>query len=136
MVSLHKFKDYLRLREAAKKAEQALLNTGQRHYVLPSNGVNLIVVDRKDFRRLKQKHYISQKATVNDMIAESFYFTSYANGIGLLSPDYRKHKQNNYYAYCRAIRKKEAYRKKEARKKKLKAFKKKLIKFFHLGFFS
>ena len=103
-----RFKASLRLREAIRMADKAHLSTGNRFYVLPRNGSNgkeLIVMDRKNFRKLKLKHYINGEVRVFDLVRECFYCTPYANGNQFLSEADRKKKVRQYFAWVDADRK-------------------------------
>lgn len=102
------FKASLRLREAIRMADKAHIATGNRYYVMPRNGSNgkeLIVMDRKNFRKLKLKHYINGDVRVFDLVRECFYCTSYANGSQYLSEADRKKKVQQYFAWVEADRK-------------------------------
>lgn len=103
-----KFKAYLRLREAVKKADNAHAETGERYYVIPAADEKLLVTDRKHFRILKQKGYIHRNRTVADLVAIAFYLTPYRNGSKALSPDYAIEKRKQYFRWvenCRKARK-------------------------------
>jgi hypothetical protein len=102
-----KFKATLRLRKAIQLADAAHARDGHRYYVMPSfnSGGKLLVMDRKNFRQLKLKHYISTKAHVSDLVSESFYFTPYADGNQYLAEADRKKKANQYFAWLEAERK-------------------------------
>ena len=106
---------YLRLREAVRKADEAYSLSGKRHYVLPGAGRNLIVMDRKNFRILKRKGYISQKAVTNDAMLESFYFTPHGDGSGWLSESGRRHKIKQYFSWYATQIKQEKEEKKKLR---------------------
>lgn len=82
-----KLKAYLRYREAVRKADEAHVQTGERYYVIPASGKNktLLIMNRTNFRKLKQKNYITRKAFVRDLEKECFYCTPYRNGTGKLS---------------------------------------------------
>lgn len=107
------FADYLRYREAVKRADKAHEETGERYYVMPVNITKdavsgkpkLIIMDRANFRKLKQKHYISQSATQRDMLYECFYCTPYRDGHGYLDAKGRRIKLFLYFSYCKATRK-------------------------------
>lgn len=104
-----KFIDYLRYREAVKKAEKAHKQTGERYYVMPATGTDkptLIIMNRDNFRKLRKKHYINHNAKVRDLLNECFYCTAYSNGNGFLDAKGRKMKLSLYFSYCQAIRKK------------------------------
>jgi len=99
-----KLKASLRLREAVKKAEDAHCKTGERYYVMPLSGSKgkLIIMDRFNFRKLKQKGYITRKAYVADLERESFYFTPYRNGSCAISPEVANQKRNQYFSWYAA----------------------------------
>lgn len=106
------FVDYLRYREAVKKADNAHTKNGERYYVMPATAPSgsaagkpsLIVMDRYNFRKLKQKHYINRNATQRDLLSECFYCTAYRNGDGYLDAAGRKIKLALYFSYCEATR--------------------------------
>ena len=103
-----KLRDYLRYREAVRKADEAHNKDGDRYYVIPSENkdgkILLLIMDRKNFRKLKQKGYINKDANIRDLVNESFYFTPYVNGDGYLDAEGRKFKRKLYYSYCKAQR--------------------------------
>lgn len=96
-----KLKATLRLREAVKKAEEAHSKTGERFYVMPLSGSDgkLIIMDRFNFRKLKQKGYITYDAHVLDLEKECFYFTSYRNGTSCIVPEVESIKRRQYYCW-------------------------------------
>lgn len=113
-----KLKASLRLREAIRMADKAHSQTGQRYYVMPqhhSGGRKLIVMDRYNFRRLKLKHYIHSEARVFDLVRECFYCTGYRDGKQFLSPDARKHKITQYFAWVDADRRATKQRRKNGK---------------------
>lgn len=104
MNKIRKLIAYLRYREAVKQADKAHQETGERYYVMPYGDGKLIIVDRKNFRSLKNKHYIDHKVKVRDLLAECFYFTPYRNGNGYIDDVARKVKLESYYSYIDAVR--------------------------------
>lgn len=96
------------MREAVKKAEDAHSQTGERYYVMPLSGSKgkLIIMDRLNFRKLKQKGYITHKAHVADLERESFYFTPYRNGSCAISPEIETLKRRQYLGWYNACIKK------------------------------
>ena len=91
----------LRLYEAVRLANKAHRKTGERYYVIPNGrGVKLIITDRKNFRKLKQKHYIHHKVFVRDLTVECFYCTPYRNGSGALSKKAIDLKRRQYIKWC------------------------------------
>lgn len=71
-----------RLKKAIQLADDSHANDGERYYVIPSTekGIKLIVLNRRNFRILKSKGYISRKASVMNLDSESFYATPYRDG--------------------------------------------------------
>lgn len=100
---LKKISATIRLKEAARRAEKAHKETGERYYVMP-NGENgkLLIVDRKAFRALKRKNYIDKRATVNDLTRECFYCTPNRNGNGKLPDEIVKLKQLQFLQFISA----------------------------------
>ena len=105
--------------EAVRQANKEHASTGNRYYVMPTSGTsgNLVIMDRANFRKLKQKHYISHKATQMNLEAECFYCTPYRNGMGELSPMAKSLKRESYYSWVAAVRQ---LRKAEKSKRKAK----------------
>lgn len=104
-----RLKASLRLDKAVKKAEQAHQETGERYYVMPFIGSkgHLVIMDRYNFRKLKQKGYITRNSFVSDLERECFYFTAYRNGSSVISPEIKKLKRKQYFSwYADAIKKK------------------------------
>lgn len=97
-----KFKAYLQLREAVRQADKAHAETGERYYVLPSIDGKLVIMNRINFRKLKQKSYINHKVKIVDLVAESFYFTPYADGNGYITKDFLQRKTESYYSWIEA----------------------------------
>lgn len=114
-----KIKASLQLIEAIRQANKEHASTGNRYYVMPTSGTSgsLIIMDRVNFRKLKQKHYISYKATQMNLEAECFYCTPYRNGMGELSPMAKSLKRESYYSWVAAVRQ---LRKAEKSKRKAK----------------
>lgn len=96
-----KFKAALRIDAAIEKAENEYRKTGNRYYVMPysdSNG-KLIIMDRYNFRKLKQKGYINRNAFVRDLERECFYYTPYNNGSSAITPEIAKAKREEYFKW-------------------------------------
>lgn len=100
-----KFKASLRLREAVRKADKAHSENGQRYYVMPTSGTSgqLVIMDRENFRKLKQKGYINRNTFVNNLKQECFYCTPYRNGMGALSPEVIAIKRKNYINWLYSV---------------------------------
>ena len=98
-----KIKASLIYREAIRKADKAHADDGGRYYVLPSAEGKLLIMDKKNFRILKRKHYINSKATVQDMLNECFYFTPYCNGDCAITPEIRAIKYKQYLSWREAL---------------------------------
>lgn len=116
-----KLKAVLRLREAVRKAEEAHSKTGERYYVMPLSGNDgkLIIMDRFNFRKLKQKGYITHDAHVLDLEKECFYFTAYRNGTSGIVPDVESLKRHQYYRwYAQCIKNRKRKKRHETSEKK------------------
>lgn len=94
---------YLQLRDAIKKANEAHEKNGERYYVMPTHGTKgkpaLLIVDRRNFRKLKFKKYIVSNARVRDLVRESFYFTPYKDGSRAITNGLKKRKRMEFYAW-------------------------------------
>lgn len=97
-----RFKAYLALREAIRKADNAYLDGGGRFYVLPSGDGKLVVTDKKNFRMLKSKGYINRRATTQDALDECFYFTPFKDGHGCITPEIMAIKRRQYISWVDA----------------------------------
>lgn len=102
-----KIKAALCLREAIRQADEAHSKNGHRYYVMPTSGETgqLVIMDRDNFRKLKQKGYIGIRTFVSDLERECFYCTPYSNGSGELPADIIKQKRASYYSWLEVIRK-------------------------------
>lgn len=96
---------YLQLREAVSMADSAHQKDGHRYYVMPVESSarkqkpKLIVIDRRNFRILKHKGYISTNAKVRDLIDECFYFTPYRAGSAFITSELRKRKTLQFFRW-------------------------------------
>lgn len=97
----------LRLREAIRQADKAHSENGHRYYVMPTSGTSeqLVIMDRGNFRKLKQKRYISPQVFVKDLEKECFYCTPYRSGAGELSQEDIEKKRSQYFAWLNMISK-------------------------------
>lgn len=102
-----KLKASLRLREAVRKADEAHRETGERYYVMPASAdrCKLIIMDRFNFRKLKQKGYITNKVYIRDLERECFYFTPYRNGSCAISSEVVNIKRRQYFSWYEVSRK-------------------------------
>lgn len=94
-----RLKASLRLWEAVRKADEAHRETGERYYVMPADGCRLVIMDRFNFRKLKQKGYVTRKAYIRDLEVESFYFTPYRNGSCPIAPHIKKMKRRQFFRW-------------------------------------
>lgn len=113
------------LRQATENAKKAFRETGERCYVMPYAGrtgkPQLLIIDRKNFRRLKHKGYISPEARLYHVQHECFYATPYRNGSEELSPEGVKALADAYYKWYEqqmAIYKAKKKRNKEIQKER------------------
>ena len=102
MKLLRKLKCYLRLREAVRRADAAHERDGHRYYVIPGFGSDrgrLLIVDRKSFRVMRDKHYFSAAATVFDLGRGAFYVTPHRDGSGAMDSGLRRARARAYFRY-------------------------------------
>ncbi|MBQ8874690.1 MAG: hypothetical protein IJY60_05225 [Bacteroides sp.] len=106
-------KGMLRLREAVNQAEEAHRKNGERYYVMPSTGTSgdLIIMDRKNFRKLKQKGYIKRTSFVADLESMCFYATPYRNGVGQIPV--RKELYTSWLESLKVLKENEKFKKLE-----------------------
>lgn len=74
-----------------------------RYYVIPDENERLICINRNEFRKLKRKKYISDKAQLKDLKSESFYFTPNCGGKNPISDELKEYKRRKYIEYCLTI---------------------------------
>lgn len=100
-----KFRASLRLFEAIRQADKAYEETGERHYVMPTSGKSgqLIIMDRKNFRKLKHKGYITKEANIGDLEKECFYCTPYRNGEGAMPDMVAQMKKQEYFKWIDSL---------------------------------
>ena len=96
-------RDYLRLRAAIQTADEQHAKDGDRYYVLPSTDGKLLIIDRKDFKLLRRKHYIRQGTNLNDLRRCAFYYTPYPDGKDAITPDICRERADLYYQWCNAV---------------------------------
>lgn len=114
-----KFKAYLRFKEAIRQAEEKLKSTGQRHYVLRGRFCELVVTDRKNYRGMRMKHYISDaEAKIADVVERCLYHTSYRDGVGAMSVEELDKRMNKYYDWYESARREKRIYKRQQRKKR------------------
>jgi len=92
----------LRLNEAVIQADKAHEKTGERYYVMP-NGKSgkLTIMDRINFRKLKHKHYLSNRVFVRNLEEECFYCTPYRNGSSALPKNVITLKRKQYIKFLK-----------------------------------
>lgn len=114
-----KLRAQLQLREAIKMANRAHAESGARYYVIPGamDKRKLLVIDRANFRKMKQKGYITEKAYVRDLELECFYFTPYRNGSCAITRDIFKIKTEQYKKWCESVSRKRNGKQKSAKAK-------------------
>lgn len=124
-----RFYAFLTFRYAVQKAQKYYLENKRRYYVCPNSDskVRLIVTDRKNFRGLRNKGYISQDYKMQEAYEMCFYCTPHADGKGAMSEVERRQRAKRYFEWYEEQRpvvkaKRKALRK-EVRKRKWKSFK-------------
>lgn len=87
----------LRLREAIKLANSRYYATRRRQFVMPAAHGKLLILDRANFRKLKQKHYIASNVFCADLLNECFYHTPNADGSGVIPEAVARRKRLQYF---------------------------------------
>jgi len=87
------------LKRAIRLADEAYLQSPHRWYVMATTDGKLCVLDRKNFRILKRKHYIAAGVTCFDLLRECFYFTPLRNGTGAITHEEREQKLLQYFSW-------------------------------------
>lgn len=103
MKLFRRFKAYLALREAIRKADDAHARGGGRFFILGSADGKLIVTDKKNYRGLKRKGYIDRNATTQDALNECFYFTPFKDGHGAINKVIMDIKRKQFLSWVDAI---------------------------------
>ncbi len=92
---------YLEWHTAIKLADDSYKKYNRRFYVIPGDNGHLVVTDRKNFRGLRQKHWI-RGANGLDMRAVArlaFYHTAHANAVGFMTGSEMKEKKQEFYIW-------------------------------------
>lgn len=97
---IHHFIDYLKLRKAIITADELHAKDSDRYYVMPGSDGKLIIMDRKNFKRLKRKGYINKNARLYDLRRECFYHTPYPDGSDIMPAYVRKDRAEAYYQWA------------------------------------
>lgn len=104
---IKKLKAFLRFREAVKRADQAHDLNKRRYYVIPTPDEKLLITDRKNFRELRRKKYISREVTLDRLREGSVYHTPDARGIGGVPAEFLQEKFREYVRWIDSSKKKE-----------------------------
>lgn len=111
MKKIKRFFATLRLIYAINRADREHERTGERYYVIPvrttGGRAQLLIMDRKNFRKLRMKRYISNKAKISDLEKECVYCTPYRHEIvrggfvdrGMLPTSVMEYKRNMYFRF-------------------------------------
>ena len=75
----YKLRATIAYENAVRNAEEQLASTGDRTYVIKS-GSKLLLINRKNFRKMKKRGIIKKTATILDLQQNCYYCTSYVNG--------------------------------------------------------
>lgn len=97
---IYHFSDYLKLRKAIITADELHASNKDRYYVMPGSDGKLVIMDRRNFRRLKLKNYIDKSVNLNDVRRECFYHTPYADESDPMPPYVRSMRANDYYQWA------------------------------------
>lgn len=97
---------HVRLWVATAKADRAYADAelknskDKRFYVMPDADDKLIIMNRSQFRKLKQYKYMDGDVQVKHLIKESFYFTPYSGGANAMTSEQKRLKRVMYVRYC------------------------------------
>lgn len=94
------FRDYLKLRGAILIADEQHAKDGDSYYVVPSTDGTLLIMDRKNFKKLKQKGYIAKGESLGNLRRTAFYYTPYADGSDAMTKEIRRERAELYYMWC------------------------------------
>ena len=121
-----KFYAYLEWHTAIKMADDSYKKYNKRFYVICGDNGHLVVTDRKNFRGLRQKHWIkgAQGLDMREVARLSFYHTAYANAVDFMTGSEKKEKREEFYVWFEKSR----YEWKDQQKAKKAAAKEKKLK--------
>lgn len=132
MNPIQKLKARLILDEAVRQADNAHAQNCERYYVMPNLDGRLVVMTKHDLKFFKRKGYVGRASHVNDLIRESFYFTPYRNGDGIIPPDVIDLKRRQYYYWYGEFRRRVRNARWKRRKANLKRLFDKVLRFLHI----
>ena len=118
---------YLEWHEAIKMADDSYTKYNKRFYVIKGDNGHLVVTDRKNFRGLRQKHWIkgAHGIDMREVARQSFYHTAHANDQDYMTGSEIKAKKAEFYFWFEQSKaqwkEKKREKKAAAKEKKLKA---------------
>lgn len=121
-----KFYAYLEWHTAIKMADDSFKKYNKRFYVIRGDNGHLVVTDRKNFRGLRQKHWIrsANGLDMREVARLSFYHTAHANAVDFMTGSEMKAKREEFYFWFeqskRDWKEKQRAKKAAAKEKKLK----------------
>lgn len=123
-----KFYAFLEWHTAITQADKAYQKYNKRFYVIKGENGHLVVTDRKNFRGLRDKHWIrgANGMDMREVARLSFYHTSHANGIDFMVGSEIRDKREEFYIWFEQSR--VEWREKQAKKKAAAKEKKRRIK--------
>lgn len=72
---------------AVNEAEELKAKHNDRIYVIKAAGRRLLCINKKTFKRMRNKGYFRANASVKDLEQNCFYCTTYANGKDAMPPE-------------------------------------------------
>lgn len=96
-----KFYAYLHIRAAYNMADKARAKYHKRFFLLPGTNGELLVSDRKNFRGLRDKHWVkgAKNLMPKEVTEMSFYYTAYNDGTGFMPESLKRTRREEYYAW-------------------------------------
>ena len=94
-----KFYAYLEWHTAIRLADKSYKKYNKRFYVIKGDNGHLVVTDRKNFRGLRQKHWIkgAHGIDMREVARQSFYHTAHANDTDFMTGSEMKAKRQEFY---------------------------------------
>lgn len=94
-----KFYAFLEWHTAITQAEKSYEKYNKRFYVIKGDNGHLVVTDRKNFRGLRDKHWIrgAKGLDMRDVARLAFYHTAHANGVDFITGSEIKEKREEFY---------------------------------------
>lgn len=100
MYFIHRFLDGRKLRKAIRQAKKSYQTKPDRYYVIADLEMNLYVLNKWAFKKLRHDGYFHHMAFVRDLREAAFYYTPYANGSQAISGKEQSEKRIEFLKFC------------------------------------